>query len=222
MNFSKTTLMLAMAAASIATSAWANDDNGSNFGGPDAVDNQIAEDNKKSKPNFKSQLEQNNVSMGVDYSTVFLGATNVLPDSDDSAAGGMLRFYGSWNPIGIGTKETGGLVWKVEHRHSYTDTSVKDFEFGTGGLGLVTPPFSDEGFRITWKKLESDEFFRIDTDKQQIQINRDYREYALSETVKLLMAILLRHDINNAAKPSRQRELQGLNRLLIASFIEHK
>ncbi|KGJ97413.1 carbohydrate porin [Colwellia psychrerythraea] len=124
-------------------------DKGTNFGGPDAVDNQIAEDNKKSKPDFKTQLEQNNINMGVDYSTVFLRANNVLPGSDDNASSGMVRFYGSWNPVGVGTKETGGLVWKVEHRHSYTDTSVKDFEFGTGGLGLVTPPFSDQGFRVT-------------------------------------------------------------------------
>jgi porin len=122
---------------------------GANFGSADAVDNQIAEDNKRSKPGFKTQLEQNNISMGADYSAIYLGANNVLPGSDDNAASGMLRFYGSWNTIGVGTKETGGLVWKVEHRHAYTDTSVKDFEFGTGGLGLVTPPFSDEGFRVT-------------------------------------------------------------------------
>ena len=85
---------------------------------------------------------------------------------------------------------------------------------------MYAKPDEKEGFRVTWKKLESDEFFRIDAEKQQIQINREYREYALSETVKLLMAMLLRHDIHNALKPSRQRELQGLNRLLIASFVE--
>lgn len=133
----------------------ASKDKGINFGSPDAVDNQIAEDNKKSKPNFKTQLEQNNINMGLDYSAVYLGANNVLPGSDDSAASGMVRFYGSWNPVGVDTKESGGLVWKVEHRHSYTDTSVKDFEFGTGGLGLVTPPFSDQGTRFTnlyWKQ----------------------------------------------------------------------
>ena len=154
MLIKKPFLNLTITALLATTSVYAADDNasknkGANFGSPDAVDNQIAEDNKKSKPDFKTQLEQNNVSMGVDYSTVFLGANNTLPDSDDNAGSGMIRFYGSWNPIGVGTKETGGLVWKVEHRHSYTDTTVKDFEFGTGGLGLVTPPFSDQGFRFT-------------------------------------------------------------------------
>ncbi len=135
--------------SSFASDSTSAQDKGANFGGPDAVDNQIAEDNRKSQPDFKTQLEQNNISMGLDYSSVFLGANNVLPGSDDNAGSGMVRFYGSWNPIGVGTTEVGGLVWKVEHRHSYTDTSVKDFEFGTGGLGLVTPPFSDQGFRFT-------------------------------------------------------------------------
>ncbi len=149
MLIKKTLLSLSMSGLLATSSAYATEDNSTqdhsvktqsaNFGSPDAVDNQIAEDNKRSKPDFKTQLEHNNINMGIDYSTVFLGANNVLAGSADNAGSGMIRFYGSWNPIGVGTKEVGGLVWKVEHRHSYTDTSVKDFEFGTGGLGLVTP-----------------------------------------------------------------------------------
>ncbi len=131
------------------SSVYANEGKGSNFGSPDAVDNQIAEDDKKSKPDFKNSLEKNNISIGVDYSAVYLGASNVLPGEDSNAVSGMVRFYGSWNPIGVGSNDVGGLVWKVENRHSYSDTAVKDFEFGTGGLGLVTPPFSDQGTRVT-------------------------------------------------------------------------
>jgi len=159
MLIKRTLLSLSISGLLATSSAYATEDNSTqdhsvktqsaNFGSPDAVDNQIAEDNKRSKPDFKTQLEQNNINMGVDYSTVFLGANNVLTGSDDNAGSGMIRFYGSWNPIGVGTKEVGSLVWKIEHRHSYTDTSVKDFEFGTGGLGLITPPFSDEGTRLT-------------------------------------------------------------------------
>lgn len=149
MLIQKSLTYLTITALLAISSVHANEDKGTNFGSPDAVDNQIAEDNKRSKPDFKIQLEQNNINMGLDYSAIYLGANNVLNGSDDNAGSGMVRFYGSWNPIGVGTKETGGLVWKVEHRHSYTDTSVKDFEFGTGGLGLITPPFSDQGFRFT-------------------------------------------------------------------------
>lgn len=151
------TLAITLVTTGLLTSslAWADNDESINFASPDAVDNQIAEDNKKSKPDFKTQLEQHSVSMGLDYSAIYLGANNVLPGSDDNASSGMVRFYGSWNPVGKDTNETGGLVWKVEHRHSYTDTSVKDFEFGSGGLGLITPPFRDEGTRLTnlyWKQ----------------------------------------------------------------------
>jgi porin len=40
-------------------------------------------------------------------------------------------------------------VYKVEHRHSYTDVSVKDFGFDQGYVGLIEPPFSDQGTRWT-------------------------------------------------------------------------
>ncbi|WP_392339212.1 carbohydrate porin [Moritella marina] len=148
-------LALAMMSFLSSSLVYASDQKGANFGSPDAVDNQIAEDNKKSKSHFKTPLEKHNLNLGADYSAVYLSSNDVLPGSEDDSASGMLRFYGSWNPVGIGTNNTGGLVWKVEHRHSYTDTSVKNFEFGTGSLGLITPPFSDEGTRITnlyWKQ----------------------------------------------------------------------
>ncbi|PKH06137.1 carbohydrate porin [Moritella sp. Urea-trap-13] len=148
-------LALAMMSFFSSSLVYASDKKGVNFGSPDAVDNQIAEDNKKSKSHFKTPLEKNNLNLGADYSAVYLSSNDVSPGSEDNAASGMLRIYGSWNPVGIGTNNTGGLVWKVEHRHSYTDTSVKNFEFDTGGLGLITPPFSDEGTRITnlyWKQ----------------------------------------------------------------------
>jgi len=159
MIIQKSLITLATTCLLTTSTVWAENNKGTNFGSPNAVDNQIAEDNKKSEPSFKTQLERNNISMGVDYSAITLGANNVLPGSDDTSASGMIRFYGSWNPIGVGTKETGGFVWKIEHRHSYTDTAVKDFEFGTGGLGLITPPFSDEGTRLTnlyWKQKYMD------------------------------------------------------------------
>ena len=89
----KTTLLPFVLAITTSTpAAFASEDKGANFGGPDAVDNQIAEDNKKSQPDFKAQLQQNNISMGLDYSAAFLGATNTLAGSDDTAGSGMVRF----------------------------------------------------------------------------------------------------------------------------------
>ena len=126
-----------------------------NFGGPDAVGNQIAEDRASRDQPIKERLAGRGVNLSLDYSAVGITADKVLPDSDDDASGGMVRFYGSWDAVNRGEANTGSLVWKVEHRHAYTDTSVKDFLFGAGALGLVTPPFSDEGTRLTnfyWKQ----------------------------------------------------------------------
>lgn len=128
---------------------------GTNFGSPEAVENRIAEDRRDRDQPLKDRLQDNGVDIALDYSAVAVTANEVLPDSEDDASGGMLRFYGSWAAVNRGKPNTGSLVWKVEHRHAYSDTSVKDFLFGAGALGLVTPPFSDEGGRLTnfyWKQ----------------------------------------------------------------------
>jgi porin len=126
-----------------------------NFGSPEAVDNRISADRNNREQPLKERLGEHGVNLALDYSAVALGASDVLPGSDDSASGGMLRFYGSWDALNQGKSNSGSLVWKVEHRHAYSDTSVKNLLFGAGGLGLVTPPFSDEGGRLTnfyWKQ----------------------------------------------------------------------
>ena len=135
--------------------AFAEDTPAAGFGSPETVDNRIAQDKKQREQPLKDRLAGKGINLAVDYSAVALGASDVLPDSDDSASGGMLRFYGSWDILNKGEANSGGLVWKVEHRHAYTDTSVNGFEFAAGGLGLVTPPFSDQGTRLTnlyWKQ----------------------------------------------------------------------
>ena len=115
-----------------------------NFGGPDAVENQIAEDAKprsalvdgrasQSWFDWKSSLQEDHgFSFGVDYTTVYLGASDAL--DDDSASGGMIRFFGSWDLLGRGTKNTGAFVWKVEHRHGYTDIAPSGFGFLAGDV----------------------------------------------------------------------------------------
>ncbi|MBY5920766.1 carbohydrate porin [Ferrimonas balearica] len=129
------------------------------FGGPDAVDNQLEQDKKRHPVALKDRWAERGLSLGFDYSAVALWASDALPGADDNAASGMARFYGSWALVKRNSSNTGSLVWKLEHRHSYTDTSVKGFEFGVGGLGLVTPPFSDEKTRLTnlyWKQRLAD------------------------------------------------------------------
>jgi porin len=128
---------------------------GPSFGGPDAVGNQLRDDAEVDRPTlfdnwfeWKNALtEKRGLSLSVDYSAVYLGA-NESP-GEDRAASGMVRFFGSWDLVGRGTKNTGSFVWKVEHRHAYTDVAPGGFGFELGYIGLFEPPFSDQGRRLT-------------------------------------------------------------------------
>ena len=136
--------------------------NAQNFGGPDAVENQIAEDSvsrsalivertSQSWFHWKATLQKDHgVSLGLDYSAVMLSANDAL--GDDTASGGMIRFFGSWDLVGRGTKNSGALVWKVEHRHAYGDNPPSGFGLGSlGYVGFISPPWSDQGGR--WSNL---------------------------------------------------------------------
>jgi porin len=131
------------------------DDQGPRFGGPNAVKNQLHDDRAVDRPTFfekhfawKDELtEKHGFSFGIDYSAAWLGADS--SPSEDRAAGGMLRFFGSWDLVGRNTKNTGAFVWKVEHRHGYTDVAPSGFGFNLGYVGLFEPPFSDQGLRWT-------------------------------------------------------------------------
>jgi porin len=130
-------------------------DGGPRFGGPDAVENLLRDDAAVDRPTvferwfeWKTGLrDRHGFSFSVDYSAVGLGADS--SPGEDRSAGGMFRFFGSWDLVGRGTKNTGAFVWKVEHRHAYTDVAPSGFQFNLGSIGLVEPPFSDQGLRWT-------------------------------------------------------------------------
>jgi porin len=138
---------------------------GPRFGGPDAVGNQLRNDAEVDKPSlfegwfaWKDDLKQRTgFAFSVDYSAVGLAADS--SPSDDRSAGGMIRFFGSWDLVGRTTKNTGAFVWKVEHRHGYTDVAPSGFQFNLGSVGLIEPPFSDQGLRWTnfyWRQRLND------------------------------------------------------------------
>jgi len=136
-------------------------DGGKNFGSPDAVDNQIADDAAPSGAALGDRLlqpwfdwkaglqEKRGLSFGIDYSSVWMGSSEAGLSGIDDASSGMVRFFGSWDLFGRGTKNTGGLVWKVEHRHKYGDIPPFDFGFELGSVGMFVPPFSDQQNRVT-------------------------------------------------------------------------
>jgi len=125
------------------------------FGGPDAVENQLRDDRAVDRPTlferwfeWKDGLtEKHGLSFGVDYSAVGLGADE--SPGEDRSAGGMVRFFGAWELVGRGNSNNGSFVWKVEHRHAYTDVAPSGFGFVLGYVGLIEPPFSDQGLRWT-------------------------------------------------------------------------
>jgi porin len=150
--------LLLLFATGSGSSVWADDSEdsqGPSFGGPDAVGNQLRDDAAVDRPTiferwfeWKDGLtEKRGFSFSVDYSAAFLGA-NESP-GDDRASGGMVRFFGSWELAGRGTKNIGAFVWKIEHRHAYTDIAPGGFGFELGYVGLFVPPFSDQGGRLT-------------------------------------------------------------------------
>ena len=132
-----------------------SDTGGPRWGGPNAVENQLRDDAEVDRPSlferwfeWKDGLtEKHGLSFGVDYSTAYLQADE--SPGDGEASSGMIRFFGTWDLLGRGTKNTGTFVWKVEHRHAYTDVAPGSFGFNLGYIGLIEPPFSDQGLRLT-------------------------------------------------------------------------
>ena len=113
------------------------------FGGPDAVENQMAKDSESWDDWKKNLKEDHGFAFSVDYTSVLLTASETF--SDDTGAGGIARIYGAWD---LWDEGAGALVWKFEHRHRYGDTSPFDFSMGQMGyVGLQEPPFNDSEFR---------------------------------------------------------------------------
>lgn len=128
--------------------------------GPEQVENRLHIDSNQVTPMFprefakgyfdwKARIKKDHgVTLGGDYSAVYLSASD--SPGEDSAFGGMYRFYGSWEASGDGKGNSGALIWKAEHRHAYgSNLAPGSFGFETGYIGLFEPPFSDQGTRLT-------------------------------------------------------------------------
>ena len=140
-------LLLAISAPFAAAQDRASDDAVSTttpgFGGPDAVENQLADDSASWNDWKKKLKDDHGFGFSIDYTSVLLTASET--STDNTGAGGIARIYGAWDLINEGA---GALIWKFEHRHAYGDTSPFDFSMGQMGyVGLQEPPFNDSDFR---------------------------------------------------------------------------
>jgi hypothetical protein len=76
---------------------------------------------------------------------------------------------------------------------------------------------TERGFRVQWVKLSENEYFRLDPHHKRILLNSTCRSETGDDAVKVLLAVLLRNDLNGPLTKARRRELDTLNELLIAT-----
>jgi len=138
--------------------------------GPEQVENRLHVDSNQVTPLFPSdfargyfewkdrQAEENGFSIGGDYSTAYLNASESL--GEDDAFSGMYRLFGAWEITSDDQGNSGALIFKAEHRHAYGDyIPPSSLGFETGYIGLHLPPFSDQGARLTnfyWRQRMRD------------------------------------------------------------------
>lgn len=129
--------------------------------GPNSVEHQLKEDSKSHSQatdiwyaldsldqRKKRFTDKTGFSIGVDYNSQIMGATETM--GDDYAASGVFRVYGKWNLAGRGTAHEGGLVYKIEHRHKYTDLPLREWGLaGVGYAGFLQSVYNDQKFRVT-------------------------------------------------------------------------
>jgi len=134
----------------------------------DEVENQITLD-RAANPLYESRLlaplrawrdgvaEKTGFNWSIDYSALFMGVND--SPGEDSASGGMVRFFGFWDLVDRGGANKGSLNWKVENRHKYSDIPPSALGFESGYAGIFGPPFSDQQNRLTnlyWKQYFAD------------------------------------------------------------------
>jgi len=144
--------ILAAATTVLAYPTWAQQSSGPGFGGPNAVENQIASDFGEAWDGWKQKLKDDlGLVLSVDYTGVVLAANETFDDKNGT--GGIARIFGTFDLFNI---ENGTLVWKFEHRHAYGSVSPFDFSLGQiGYVGLQEPPFNDTDLRtqnLYWRQ----------------------------------------------------------------------
>lgn len=112
---------------------------GGDFGGPGAVEN---------------RLEESSANFGLEYIALGVISPHGANGNNVNRASGVVQLYGEWNPFST----NGGLIFKVGHRHRYTDTPVADIAFaddvtggpeGIGYVGSIGSIYTDVGFLVS-------------------------------------------------------------------------
>ncbi|WP_018969793.1 carbohydrate porin [Rubritalea marina] len=136
----------------------------SGFSGPSSVEKQVQADAiegshtsqdllERWKDRKEKVKEQTGFSINSDYSFFYLAGSNDFGPSE--AGSGVFRVYGAWDLIDRGGDNPGGLIYKVEHRHRFTDTTPSQYSLAVGNVGFLGAPYNDDKVRLTnlyWKQ----------------------------------------------------------------------
>jgi porin len=143
------------------------------FGGPSSVGGTLEEDDRREgyrfkglqetlKPYFdwKARInEKHGLAFSFDYTGLYQGASESA-GSEDDAAGGIFRLFGSWTVLNRGGSSPGSIVYKVENRHRLgSGIAPQGLGFEIGYAGLTAAPFSDIDWALTnlyWQQKFND------------------------------------------------------------------
>jgi porin len=120
------------------------------LGGPNSVAEELKEDRIDSANSgfdrwnlWKERLDED---YGLQFSFEYNAMMQVFSDAgagDDFSAGGIARFFGSWNLFDRGGDNPGSLVFRVDHRHSYTDLDPQTAGIVAGSAVPTASLFTD-------------------------------------------------------------------------------
>ncbi len=145
------------------------------FGGPGSTGEQLAEDDAVKEPalrfpafdrafeswfNWKRKFnEEYGLQLGVAYTALYQAANEAPDGAEDAAGSGIFRLSGWWTLLNRDSKNTGSLVFSMDHRHRYTDIAPADLGFSVGYLGIPGTLFSNIDAVIgdlNWQQLLND------------------------------------------------------------------
>jgi porin len=122
------------------------------LGGPNSVAEELREEGRSSGlarwNGWKDALkDRTGFDFDIEYSTS-VQAYNESAADEDFSAGGIFRVFGAWELVGRGTENPGRLVFRIDHRHRYTELAPQDAGFAAGSALPTSSLYSDRGWGI--------------------------------------------------------------------------
>lgn len=97
---------------------------------------------------FKTKVETiSGIKFATEYDMLLTGTTSDV--GEGTANSGLWKVYGSWELVGKKSGNSGSLIFKVEHRHKYSEIPPKNLGLDMGYVGFIAAPFNNDGWRAT-------------------------------------------------------------------------